>query len=144
MEGFLESFLRTESLFSTGGLFPSFWLALPSCLKIVERQLIVGGVVGFHFFMLLLPGNDDIAGVPTSVDDSVKVARGGDVEVAAPLLVHLNHTVPTLGTLRINEPTMFLLDVICIFYLDVIWEFNTHCCVHVFVEWIKEVVIVVV
>jgi hypothetical protein len=79
MEGFLKLFLQTESLPSTSGLFPSFWLALPSCLQVVERELIVGGAVGFHFFTLLLPSNDDIAGVPPSVDDGAKVARGGVV-----------------------------------------------------------------
>jgi hypothetical protein len=63
VEGFLELFLRTESLLSTGGLFRSFWRALPSCLQVVERELIVGGAVGFHFFALLLPSNDDTAGV---------------------------------------------------------------------------------
>jgi hypothetical protein len=86
VEGFLESFLRTNSFLSTSGLFPSFWLALPSCLQVVERELIVGGVVDFHFFALLLPGNDDIAGVLASVDDSAEVACGGVVEVAAPLV----------------------------------------------------------
>jgi hypothetical protein len=76
VEGFLESFLRAESLLSTCGLFSDFLLALPSCLQVVERELIVGGAVGFHFFALLLPGNDDIAGVPASVDDSAEVVRG--------------------------------------------------------------------
>jgi hypothetical protein len=64
-----------------GGLFPSFWLALSSSLQVVGRELIAGGAVGFHFFTLLLPGNDDIAGIPASVDDGVKVARGGVVKV---------------------------------------------------------------
>jgi hypothetical protein len=50
-----------------GGLFPNFLLALPSCLQVVERELIVGGAVGFHFFTLLLPGIDDIAGVPSAL-----------------------------------------------------------------------------
>jgi hypothetical protein len=101
MEGFLESFLRTESLLSMGGLFPSFWLALPSCLQVVERDLIVGGAVGFHFFALLLPGNGDIASVPANVDDGAKVARGGVVEVASPLLVRLDCAVPAFGALRL-------------------------------------------
>jgi hypothetical protein len=100
-------------------LFPSFWLALPSCLQVVKRELIAGGAVGFHFFALLLPGNDDIAGVPASIDGGAKVTCGGIVEVAAPLLVHLDHTVLTLGALCIDEPTVFLLDVICVFCLDV-------------------------
>jgi hypothetical protein len=80
----------------------------------------VGGAIGFHFFALLLPGNDDIMGVLASVDDGAKVTRGGVVEVAAPLLVHLDHVVPAFGVLRIDEPTVFLLYVICIFYLDVV------------------------
>jgi hypothetical protein len=120
-------------------LFPSFWLALPSCLQVVERELIVGGAVGFHFFTLLLPRNDDIAGIPTSVDDSAEVARGGVVEVAAPLLVHLDRVLPAFDAFRIDEPTAF-----CVFYLNVVWEFTIHCCVLVFVEWIKEVVVVVI
>jgi hypothetical protein len=52
--------------------------------------------------------------------------------------------MPVFGALRIDELTVFLLDVIYIFYIDVVWGFNTHCCVHVFVEWIKEVIIIVV
>jgi hypothetical protein len=129
---------------STGGLFPSFWLALPSCLQAIERELIVGGAVGFHFFALLLPCNDEIVGVLASFDDGAKVACGGVVEVAAPQLVCLNLAVPSFGTLRIDEPTMFLLDVICVFYLDVVWGFTIHCYVHIFIEWINEVVIIVI
>jgi hypothetical protein len=110
VEGFLKSFPRTESLLSTGGLFPSFWLALSSCLQVVERDLIMGGVV----------------------------------EVASPPLVHLTRVGPAFGALHVDELTTFLLDVICIFYLDVVWEVHTHCYVHVFIEWIKEVVVVVV
>jgi hypothetical protein len=122
VEFFLELFLRTESLLSTGGLSSSFWLALPSCLQVVERELTVDRAVGFHFFTLLLPGNDDIADVQASVDDSAVVACGGVVEVAAPRLVRLDCVVASLGVLRIDEPTTFLLDVIYIFYLDVVWE----------------------
>jgi hypothetical protein len=100
--------------------------------------------VGYHFFALLLPSNDDMAGIPANVEDSAEIAHGGVVEIAAPLLVHLDCAVSAFGTLHMDELTAFLLDVICIFYLDVVWEFNTHCCVHVFAEWIKEVVVVVV
>jgi hypothetical protein len=57
--------------------------------------------------------------VPVGVADGAKVARGGVVEVAAPLLVHLDGAMPALGALRIDEPTVFLLDIICVFYLDV-------------------------
>jgi hypothetical protein len=78
----------------------------------------VGGAVGFHFFMLLPPDDDDIAGVPTSIDDGTKVARGVVVEVTAPLLGRLDGVVPTLGTLRINEPAAFLMDIICVVHLD--------------------------
>jgi hypothetical protein len=144
VEGFLKSFPRTASLLSTGGLFPSFWLALSSCLQVVERDLIMGGVVGFHIFELQLPRYDDVAGVPAGVDDSAEVARGGVVEVASPPLVHLTRVGPAFGALHVDELTTFLLDVICIFYLDVVWEVHTHCYVHVFIEWIKEVVVVVV
>jgi hypothetical protein len=45
-----------------GGLFPGFWLVLPSSLQVLERVLAAGGAVVFHFFALLLPSNDDIAG----------------------------------------------------------------------------------
>jgi hypothetical protein len=41
------------------------------------------------------------------------------VEVTAPLLVHLDCAVPALGALRIDDPAAFLLDVICVFHLDV-------------------------
>jgi hypothetical protein len=34
-----------------------------------------------------MPSNDDIAGVPASVDDGAMVTRGGVVEVTAPLPV---------------------------------------------------------
>jgi hypothetical protein len=54
----------------------------------------MGGAVGFHVFAFLLPGNDDIAGVPANVDDGAKVVRGGVVEVASPPLVRLDHAVP--------------------------------------------------
>jgi hypothetical protein len=144
VEGCLESFIQTESFPSTGGLFSSFWLALPSCLQVLDRELIVGGAVGFHFFALLLPGNDDITGVSASVDDGMKVACGRVVEVAAPLLVRLDRVVPALGALRIDEPTAFLLDVIYVFYLDVGCGFTIYCYVHVFLKWINEVVIVVI
>jgi hypothetical protein len=72
--------------------------------------------------------------------------HGGVVEVASPSppLVHLSRVVPVFGALLIDELMAFLPDVICIFYLDVIKEFQTHCYIHIFVDWIKEVVVVVV
>jgi hypothetical protein len=98
---------------------PASGLVLPSSHQVLEMVLVAGGAVGFHFFALLLPGNDDIAGVPTSVDDSSKVTRGEVVEVTASLLVCLDGAVPALGALRIDEPMVFLIDFICIFHLDV-------------------------
>jgi hypothetical protein len=56
-----------------GGLFHSFRLALLSSLQVIKRVLIAGGVVCFHFFTLLPPGNDDVGGVPASIDDGTKV-----------------------------------------------------------------------
>jgi hypothetical protein len=41
------------------------------------------------------------------------------MEVIAPLLVCLDCAVPALGVLHIDEPTALLLDVICVFHLDV-------------------------
>jgi hypothetical protein len=117
---------------------------LSSCLQVVDRDLIMGGAVGFHFFTLLLPGNDDIASVPANIDDGAKITRGGVAEVASPPLVRFDRVVPAFSAHRIDELMAFLLDVIYIFYLDVVWEFNTHCYVHVFVERIKEVVLVVI
>jgi hypothetical protein len=76
-----------------GGLFHGFWLALPSSLQVLERVLVVVGAVGFHFFALLLLGNDDIAGMPACVDDGSKVTRGELVEVTASLLVCLDGAV---------------------------------------------------
>jgi hypothetical protein len=76
-------------------------------------------LIGYHFFTLLLPGNDDIAGILASVDDGTKVTHGGVVEVTAPMLVRLDGAVPAFAALRIDEPLVFLLDVICIFHLDV-------------------------
>jgi hypothetical protein len=81
--------------------------------------LIAGGAVGFHFLALLLPGNDDLAVIPASIDDGTKVARGVVMEVTAPLPVCLDGVVPALGALRIDEPVRFLLDVICVVHLDV-------------------------
>jgi hypothetical protein len=93
----------------------------------------VGGAVGFHFFTHLLSGNEDFAGVPANIDDGAKVAHGGVMEVAAPLLVRLDRAVPSLGALRIDEPTASLLDVICVFCLDAGWGYTIHCCIHIFV-----------
>jgi hypothetical protein len=66
------------------------------------------------------------------------------LEVAAPLLVRLDHVVPPFCAVCIDEPTTFLLDVICTFYLYVVWEFTVQCYVYIFVEWINEVVVVVI
>jgi hypothetical protein len=49
----------------------------------------------------------------------MKVARGAVMEVTAPLLVHLDSAVPTLGALPIDELAVSLLDVIYFFHLDV-------------------------
>jgi hypothetical protein len=100
-------------------LFHGFWLSLLSSLQVHERVLVAGGAAGFQFFVLLLFGNDDIVGVPASVDDGSKVTRGEVVEVRVSLLVRFDGVVPSLGVLRIDEPATFLLDVICIVHLHV-------------------------
>jgi hypothetical protein len=81
--------------------------------------LVACGAVVFHFFVLQLPSNDDIASIPANVDDGSKVTRGEVMEVTASLLVRFDSAVPALGALCIDEPTMFLLDVICIVHLGV-------------------------
>jgi hypothetical protein len=95
--------------------------------------LVAGGAIGFHFFVLLPSGNDDIAGVPASVDDGSKVIRGEVVEVTASLLVRLDGAVPALGALRIDEPVALLRDLIFIFRPDVGCGFPIHCFIHVVV-----------
>jgi hypothetical protein len=92
---------------------------LPSSLQVVEREMITGGAVGFHFSALLLLGSDDKAGIPVSIEDVSKVTRGEVMEVTASLLVRLDGAVPAFGALRVDEPAVFLLEVICIIYLDV-------------------------
>jgi hypothetical protein len=54
-------------------LFPCFWLALSSYTQVVKGDVIVGGAIGLHLVALLLPGDDDVAGVPAGVDDSAEV-----------------------------------------------------------------------
>jgi hypothetical protein len=100
-------------------LFHDFWLALLSSPQVLGRVLVAGGAVGFHFFTLLLLDNDDIAGVPASVDDGSKITRGEVVEVTVSLLVRLDGAVPALSMLRIDEPMAFLLDIICVIHLGV-------------------------
>jgi hypothetical protein len=114
VQSLLESLLRVEG--SLGGLLPRFCLVLPSCTQVVEGGKIVGGAIGLHLIALLLPGDDDVAGVPAGVDDSVEVALGGVLEVATPLLVHLDRAVPAFGMLRIDEFTAFLLGCLGIQY----------------------------
>jgi hypothetical protein len=48
--------------------------------------MIVGGVVGLHLVMLLLPGDDDVASVLAVVEDSAEVACEAVVEVARLML----------------------------------------------------------
>jgi hypothetical protein len=51
------------------------------------RDLIVGGAVSFHLDAFLLPGDDDIVGVSTHVDDVEEIHNGEVVEVARLMLV---------------------------------------------------------
>jgi hypothetical protein len=125
-QSLLKSFLRVEDSLSLGGLFPCFWLALPSYIQVVEEYVIVGGAVDFHFFALLLPGDDDVAGIPASIDDGAEVSRGTIIEVALPSLVLLDHAVPTFSALCVPELAAFFLDVVFIFYLDGVCNIETH------------------
>jgi hypothetical protein len=42
----------------------------------VLGDVVIGGAVGFHFDMLLLPGGDDVASVPANVDGIVEIGHG--------------------------------------------------------------------
>jgi hypothetical protein len=142
----LKSLLRVEGSLSLGGLFPCFWLALPSCTQVVEGDMIVGG--GLHLVELLLLGDDDVAGVPAGVDDSVGVTHGGVVEVALSLLVLLYYAVPAFGTLCISEPASFVSHAIFVFLLygvnGVESELGWPACVAVrHCRGVRDVVIVV-
>jgi hypothetical protein len=108
VQSLLESLLRVEGSLSLGGLCPCFWLALPSCTQVVEGNMIVGGAIGLHLVALLLPGDDDVAGVPVGVDGSAEVTRRGVVVVALPLLVLLDYAVPAFGALCVIKPAAFV------------------------------------
>jgi hypothetical protein len=54
--------------------------------------VVVGGAVGLHFDAFLLPGNDDVGGVPTKVDDVVEISGGEVVEVVG--LMMLQRVLP--------------------------------------------------
>lgn len=74
--------------------------------------IVVGGAVGFHLVVLLLPSDDNIAGIPADINDGAEVVRGVAVEVALPALVLLDYTVLAFSTLCIPELAVVLLDVI--------------------------------
>jgi hypothetical protein len=117
---------------------------LPSCVQVIEGDLIVGGAVGFDLFVLLPPGNDDVAGVLANVDDGAEVARGAVEEVALPRLVHLDHAVLAFNALCVDDFAAFLLDIICIFYFHGVWKIETHGHIHALIEKVRDVVVVVV
>jgi hypothetical protein len=79
--------------------------------------MIVGGAIGLHLVALLLPDDDDVAGVPAGVDDSAEVACGEVVNVARLMLALLWYAVPARGTLGIPELMPLFLDVVFIFDL---------------------------
>jgi hypothetical protein len=81
--------------------------------------MIRGRAVGLHLITLLLPGNDDLAGVPAGVDDSAEVPCGAVVEVARLMLVLFWYMLPARGTLGISEFLLLFLDVFFIFDLRV-------------------------
>jgi hypothetical protein len=81
-----------------------------------------------------LPGDDDIAGIPATIDDGAEVAHGTIIEVALPPLVLLNHAVPTFCALCVPELAVFLLDVVFIFYLDGVCNIKTRCHVRALVK----------
>jgi hypothetical protein len=85
----------------------------------------VGWVVGFHFDVFLLPGDDDVASVSANVDDIAEIGCGGVVKVARlMLLLLLRYALPAFGVFGIPEPAAFFLNAIFIFYLHGICGFK--------------------
>jgi hypothetical protein len=78
--------------------------------------VVIGGAVDFHFDMLLLPGDNDVASVPANIDSIAVVGHGEVVKVARLLLV-LCYALAAFGAFDISEPAAFSLNVIFIFYL---------------------------
>jgi hypothetical protein len=52
--------------------------------------------------------------VPANVDDVAEIGHGEVIEVAGLML--LQRALPTFGTFGIPEPTAFFLDIVFIFY----------------------------
>jgi hypothetical protein len=50
-------------------------------VQVVLRNVVIGSAVGFHFDVLLLPGDDDIASVPANIDDIVEIGCRQVVEL---------------------------------------------------------------
>jgi hypothetical protein len=86
---------------------------------------------------------ENVAGVPTNVDESVEVTRGAVVEVALPSLVLLDYAVPAFDALCVPELAAFVPDVIFIFYLDGVCNVEAHRHIHALVERIGDVIVVV-
>jgi hypothetical protein len=90
----------------------------------------------------LLPGYDDVAGIPTNVDDGAKITRRAIIKVALPLLMSLGYTAPTFGALCVPLLVVLLLNIIFIFYLVGICDIESHHHVHSLVDLVGEVVVI--
>jgi hypothetical protein len=58
----------------------------------------------------LLPGNDDVAGVPANIDNIPEIGRGEVVEFA--WLMLLQRALLILAAFGILEPAVFFLDIV--------------------------------
>jgi hypothetical protein len=76
--------------------------------------VLIGGIVGFYLDTLLLPGDDDIAGVLADVGDVAEICRGEVVEVAGLVLLSLHRVFYALGTFGVSGPASFSLNVVFI------------------------------
>jgi hypothetical protein len=116
--------------------------------------VVIDGAVGFHFDVLLLPGNDDVASVPADVDDIAEIDRREVVEVARLMLLLLYRTLPAFGAFGIPEPTTFLLNIVPLFYLHSVHGVESVLrrlkvveaarCVRILTGCIEEVVLVII
>jgi hypothetical protein len=80
----------------------------------VGREL-VGGAIGLHLVMLLLPSDDDVAGVLAGVDESAEYTHRGVVEVALPMLLLLDYVLLAFSVLCISNLAAFVSHTVFIF-----------------------------
>lgn len=129
---------------SVSGVFSGFWFVLASSLQVVDRDLVVGGVVGFYLFMFLRLSDDGIVGVSANIDDRTEVTGRRVVEITSSLLIHLVHAVPTLDVFCIGKLAVLLTRVAWAFSLGVHQSLDHHGYINTLVDVIEEVIMIII